>query len=56
MNEKQIKEFSKFYLANGHRKLNDDEKEIIKFAIDQSPNLGELSKVAIAGWIFDLNR
>lgn len=56
MNEKQIKEFSKFCLANGHRKLNDDEKEIIKFAIDQSPNLDELFKAAIASWVFDFNR
>ncbi len=56
MNENQIKELTKFCLDNGHRKLNDDEKEIIKSAIDQSSNLGELLQVMLVSLGFDFNR
>ena len=56
MNENQIKELTKFCLDNGHRKLNDDEKEIIKFAIDQSSNLDELLQVMLVSLGFDFNR
>lgn len=56
MNEKQIKEFAKFCLDNGHRKLYEHEKEIIKSAIDQSSNLNELLQVIIDSLGFDFNR
>lgn len=56
MNEKQIKEIAKFCLDNGHRKLYEHEKEIIKSAIDQSSNLDEFLQVIIASLGFDFNR
>ena len=41
MTEQQIKAITKFCLDNGRRKLTDEEKELIKLAIDQSSNWEE---------------
>lgn len=47
MTEHQWKELSKYFLDNGNRKLSTDEKERIKFAIDQANNLNKLLQVAL---------
>ena len=56
MTEHQIKEFVKWCLDNGQRKLTREEKEEIKFAIDQADNLNELAQVLFASLAIDSNR
>lgn len=56
MTEHQWKELSKYFLDNGNRKLSKEEKERIKFAIDQAENLNELLQVAIASLAIDAHR
>lgn len=47
MNEKEIKELCKFVLENSNKPLSDEQKEIIKLAIDNSKNIEELFLTAI---------
>ncbi len=56
MTEHQWKEFSKYFLDNGNRKLSTEEKERIKFAIDQANNLNDLLQVAFASLSIDAGR
>lgn len=56
MTEHQWKELSKYFLDNGNRKLSKEEKERIKFAIDQADNLNELFQVAFASLAIDAHR
>ena len=56
MTEYQWKELSKYFLDNGNRKLSTEEKERIKFAIDQVNNLDELLQVAFASLAIDAHR
>ena len=56
MTEHQIKELVKWCLDNGQRKLTREEKEEIKFAIDQADNLNELAQVLFASLGIDSNR
>lgn len=56
MTEHQVKELSKFFLDNGHRKLTKAEKEAIKLAIDRADSLNELMQVAFASLAIDSNR
>ena len=56
MTEHQWKELSKYFLDNGNRKLSKEEKERIKFAIDQAENLNELLQVAFASLAIDAHR
>ena len=56
MTEHQWKELSKYFLDNGNRKLSKEEKERIKFAIDQADNLNELLQVAFASLAIDAHR
>ena len=56
MTEHQWKELSKYFLDNGNRKLSTEEKERIKFAIDQANNLNDLLQVAFASLSIDAGR
>lgn len=56
MTEHQWKEFAKWCLDNGQRKLTKEEKEVIKLAIDQADSLNELGKVAFASLAIDSSR
>ena len=56
MTEHQAKELAKWLVANGQRKLTKEEKEEIKFAIDQADNLNELAQVLFASLGIDSNR
>ena len=56
MTEHQWKEFSKWCLDNGQRKLAKAEKEVIKLVIDQTDSLNELILVAFASLAIDSNR
>ena len=56
MTEQQWKEFTKWCLDNGHRKLTKEEKEGIKLAIDQAESLNELMQVVFASLAIDSNR
>lgn len=56
MTEHQIKEFAKWFLDNGQRKLTKEENEVIKLTIDQSDSLNELAQVAFASLAIDSNR
>lgn len=47
MNEIQIKELCKFAVEYGRRPLSHIEKETVKFAIDYSSNVMELSMIAL---------
>ena len=48
MTEQQIKNLCKWALENGEHRLTDEEKELIKQAIDAAKNIEELFVVAIA--------
>lgn len=56
MTEHQWKEFSKWCLDNGQRKLTKGEKEAIKLAIDQTESLNELVQVVFTSLAIDSNR
>ena len=56
MTEHQAKEFAKWLVDNGQRKLTKEEKEEIKLAIDQVHDLNELTQVAFASLAIDSNR
>ena len=56
MIEHRWKEFAKWCLDNGQRKLNKEEKEVIKLAIDQAVSLNELEQVALSSLAIDSNR
>lgn len=56
MTEHQSKEFAKWCLDNGQRKLTQEEKEEIKLAIDQVHSLNELAQVLFASLVIDTNR
>lgn len=47
MTEKEIKELCKFALENSHKQLSDEQKELIKLAIDNSKTVKELFFTAI---------
>ncbi len=48
MTEQEIKETCKYVIEHGKREFTENEKEILKAAVDQSRNLQELFAVAIA--------
>ena len=48
MTEQEIKEACKFVIEHGQRDFQEDEKELLKAAVDQSRNFQELFAVAIA--------
>lgn len=48
MTEQQIKEPCKLVIEHGQRDFTDEEKEMLKAAIDQSRNWQELFTVAMA--------
>ena len=48
MTEQEIKETCKYIIEYGNREFTDNEKEILKAAVDRSRNLQELFTVAIA--------
>ena len=56
MTEHQLKEFAKWCLDNGQRKLTKREKEVIKLAIDQEDSLNELIKMVFVSLAIDSNR
>lgn len=56
MTEHQLKEFLKYFLDNGNRKLSKEEKESIKLGIDQADNLNELLQLAFASLVIDAHR
>lgn len=56
MTEQQWKEFAKWCLNNGQRKLTKEEKEAIKSAIDQANSLNELAQIAFISLAIDSNR
>lgn len=56
MTEHQWKELSKYFLDNGNRKLSTEEKEAIKWAIDQASSLNELLQVTFASLAIDAHR
>ena len=56
MTEHQAKEFAKWLVDNGQRKLTKEEKEEIKLAIDQADSLNELAQLAFASLAIDSNR
>ena len=56
MTEHQWKEFAKWCLDNGERKLTKEEKEAIKLAIDQANSLNEIAQVALTSLAIDSNR
>ena len=45
MTEEQIKEITKWVIDNSNRSLSDQDKEIIKQAVDQANSMGELNLV-----------
>ncbi|MBQ8619150.1 MAG: hypothetical protein IJ418_16840 [Clostridia bacterium] len=48
MTEQQVKSLCKWAVENGERRLTDEEKELIKQAIDEAENIEELFAVAFA--------
>ena len=48
MTEQEIKEACKFVIENGNRDFTNEEKALLKAAVDQSRNLDELFAVAMA--------
>ncbi len=48
MTEQQIKELCKLVIEHGQRDFTDEEKEMLKAAVDQSRNWQELFTVAMA--------
>lgn len=47
MTEKEIKELCKFVLENSNKPLSDEQKELIKLAIDNSKTIEDLFFTAI---------
>lgn len=47
MTEKEIKELCKFMLENSNKPLSDEQKELIKLAIDNSKTIENLFLTAI---------
>lgn len=47
MTEKEIKELCKFMLENSNKPLSDEQKELIKLAIDNSKTIEDLFFTAI---------
>lgn len=48
MTEQQIKEICKLVIEHGNRDFTDEEKTLLKAAVDQSRNWQELFNVAVA--------